>query len=380
MKVLVLGRIDPFKPYGWHIRPYYIYKYLKKILGTSKVLSVAVISTCYLVAGLRLFRILKKLLQEITTCRTLVLVNSESLHFIWNIIVKFTCTLLSRQCILITDIHGIMHEQLAIYSNKSIPIIGLIRLLEEFSWKLSDYLIVCSAELAWKIRRRYGNYSVAIVYDSCELEQCVTMVNDELLESLKERYNLNDKTVLVLIAPRSNPANIMAIKFVYKVMEVLLKRRDDIVLVITGGGDPVLEGKPSNVIYTGHLTRRMLFALLKLAKLGFAPYPKGAITGGARNKVLDYWCAGLPIVATREGVSGFTDIVEGVHYVHCEDDPKEFAKTILKLLESPTEELRRVASEAYKLLAAKYNWGIQVRKLDLIVLKLLLKNLSQQSV
>ena len=134
-----------------------------------------------------------------------------------------------------------------------------------------------------------------------------------------------------------------------------------------------LEGKPPSVIFTGHLTCRMLFALLKLAKLGLAPYPKGAITGGARNKILDYWCAGLPVVATREGVSGFTDIVEGVHYIHCEDDPEEFAETILKLLESPTEGLRKVVSEAYKLIVSKYNWEIQVKKFALIVLRLLLK-------
>lgn len=378
IKVLVLGRIDPFKPYGWHIRPYYIYKYLLKSIHASKVLSVVAISTCYLVTGLRLFRILKKLLREITACRILVLVNSDGLHFIWNIIVNFACILLSRQCILITDIHGIMHEQLSVYCNKPMSIIRLLRLLEEFSWKLSDYLTVCSAELAWKIRKRYGNYPVAIVYDSCELEQCTTIVNADPLESLKKRYNLSNKNVLVLIAPRSNPANIMAIKFAYKVMEVILRHRDDIVLMITGGGDLVLEGKPPNVIYTGHLTRKTLFALLKLAKLGLAPYPRGATTSGARNKILDYWCARLPVIATSEGISGFSDILKGVHYVHCEDDPEKYAETILKLLGSPPEGLRRIASKAYELLITKYNWNVQVRKLAFIILKLLLKGFPQQ--
>lgn len=381
IRILILGRIDPLQPYGWHIRPYNICKYLTKILNKHKVITVEALPTCYLFSGFRLFKVLKILFLKTLTCKMLVLINSDAMHSVWNFLTKLLCVGLRRRHVLITDLHGVLYDQLRIYSRikKFNPLLQLVRLLETASWRLSDYLTLCSIELARRLRELYNKYPIAVIYDSYDVEAYDNFkVDHNVVDDIRRNYNLDGKILLVMIAPRSNVANILAIKFSYKVLRIISRHRRDVVLFIIGGGKPITADMPSNVIYTGHLKYNEMFTLLKLATLALAPYPKGAITGGARNKILDYWFAKIPVVATYEGISGFTDVRNGVHYIHGGETPEEFAKTILSILESTHKEyLNMIAEEAHKLLLCKYDWKVQIKKLAYIILKIVLRKIKE---
>lgn len=83
---------------------------------------------------------------------------------------------------------------------------------------------------------------------------------------------------------------------------------------------------------------------------------------GIKNKVLESFCAGLPVVANRLGVQGVEGAEPGTHYVAAET-PSEMAAAASRLM-SDREARVRLAREARDLIVARYTWEAQADALE----------------
>lgn len=120
-------------------------------------------------------------------------------------------------------------------------------------------------------------------------------------------------------------SNELALGFLFEVAAILNRISKDIEIHILGGG---VKPKPtsSNIIYTGFVDNLELY--LSKSDVCLAPYPESAVCGGIRNKVCDYLAVGKAIISTREGMRGFIDLINGLHYIEG-NSAEEFANAII---------------------------------------------------
>jgi polysaccharide biosynthesis protein PslH len=82
---------------------------------------------------------------------------------------------------------------------------------------------------------------------------------------------------------------------------------------------------------------------------------------GIKNKVLEAFCVGLPVVANRLGVQGVEGALAGEHYLAGES-AAEIAAGAVDLLTSP-ERRSQLAATAHRLVLDRYTWERQAEKL-----------------
>lgn len=86
--------------------------------------------------------------------------------------------------------------------------------------------------------------------------------------------------------------------------------------------------------------------------------------GGTRLKILEAMALGTPVVSTSKGAEGL-DVVDGKHLLIA-DTPHLFAEAVVRLLGDGGLR-RRISSDAYDLVRAKYDWALVMpRFLDLV--------------
>ena len=92
------------------------------------------------------------------------------------------------------------------------------------------------------------------------------------------------------------------------------------------GRDPPLEPVHEDVIFTGSVPN--LAPYLKKMDLAVIPLQKG---GGTRMKILEYFAAGVPVIATSKAIEGIP--VENGVQAWIEDDFEAMADAIVTLIE-----------------------------------------------
>jgi glycosyltransferase involved in cell wall biosynthesis len=101
-----------------------------------------------------------------------------------------------------------------------------------------------------------------------------------------------------------------------------------------------------------------LVAVLHRAAVAVLPMFSGS---GIKNKVLEAFSVGLPVVANRAGVEGVTGVEPGVHFLLAES-ADEIAAACARLLEDG-EERSRLAAAGRSLVEENYTWDRQVDRL-----------------
>jgi polysaccharide biosynthesis protein PslH len=82
---------------------------------------------------------------------------------------------------------------------------------------------------------------------------------------------------------------------------------------------------------------------------------------GIKNKVLEAFCVGLPVVANRLGVQGVDGALDGEHYLGAESATEIADATLAALADG---ELRaRLATAAHRLVLDRYTWERQAERL-----------------
>ncbi len=121
------------------------------------------------------------------------------------------------------------------------------------------------------------------------------------------------------------PPNLEAIQILANEILPRLALRGYRVKVIAIGRDQPPETLHEDVIFTGPVDN--LAPYLKGSDLAVVPLQKG---GGTRMKILEYFAAGVPVVATSKAVEGMP--IENRVHAWIEDDFDRFADAIVELL------------------------------------------------
>jgi glycosyltransferase involved in cell wall biosynthesis len=88
------------------------------------------------------------------------------------------------------------------------------------------------------------------------------------------------------------------------------------------------------------------------------------VGGGTRLKILEAMALRTPVVTTSKGAEGL-DVQPGEHLLIA-DTPEAFAAASLRLLQEPGLR-QRLADNAYRLVAEKYDWAVTMpRFLELV--------------
>jgi glycosyltransferase involved in cell wall biosynthesis len=97
---------------------------------------------------------------------------------------------------------------------------------------------------------------------------------------------------------------------------------------------------------------------LNRARLAVLPSFSGS---GIKNKVLEAFCVGLPVVANRLGVQGVDGAVGGEHYLPAEDADTIAAAAVEMLADAQLRS--RLAVAAHRLVLQRYTWERQAERL-----------------
>ena len=100
--------------------------------------------------------------------------------------------------------------------------------------------------------------------------------------------------------------------------------------------------------------------LAELHGAGLAVLPMGS-GSGMKNKVLEAFAAGTPVVTNSAGIDGVTGAEAGVHFLEAEG-PEALASACARLLGSPDERVR-IATEARALVERDYSWNSRAEAL-----------------
>jgi glycosyltransferase involved in cell wall biosynthesis len=95
-----------------------------------------------------------------------------------------------------------------------------------------------------------------------------------------------------------------------------------------------------------------LFEAVKNCGVMINPMVEGS---GLKNKVLEAFALGLPVVSTRRGIEAFP--VRDGRECRIADEPDAFAEAVLDLLEQP-EQANHIAQAARELVAERYTWDM----------------------
>ena len=110
----------------------------------------------------------------------------------------------------------------------------------------------------------------------------------------------------------------------------------------------------SNIIYTGLV--QDLTAYINLGDVCISPYPPSARigTGCPKNKIIEYFACGKPVITTEEGITGFGDAVPDRDFLLAKDSDDFIEKLVTVLYD---ENLSKMLGKNARKLSLKYDWG-----------------------
>jgi len=136
--------------------------------------------------------------------------------------------------------------------------------------------------------------------------------------------------------------------FVAEVFPLIREQYPDAQLIITGDHANLPLPSLDNMILAGYVDD--IKSLVASCDVSIAPIWSG---GGTRLKILEAMALGTPVVATSKGAEGLA--VENETHMLLADDPRDFAKQVIRLLLS--SELREhISSNALMLVKDRYDW------------------------
>ncbi|WP_052883164.1 glycosyltransferase [Thermoproteus tenax] len=181
-------------------------------------------------------------------------------------------------------------------------------------------------------------------------ENIVTKLKNISIENIRrtlctslEVFDCHRKKIFVAPLPDIFASNILAYEELLKITSMLSQ---DFVIFVTGL--KVKDKIHRNIVYTGYLSYPMYVALIISSDAAILPYPKNAICGGIRNKILEAGYCGIPIITTATGMLHLPAIPRK-HYIPIED----FVNNSL-----PRESWRSIASEFRGLIERNYTFKV----------------------
>jgi sugar transferase (PEP-CTERM/EpsH1 system associated) len=198
----------------------------------------------------------------------------------------------------------------------------LARFEEEVA-KAFNYSIVVSEKEARALRQRVSERPIAVIPNGVDLEY--------FSPSGEDSSSMHSPIIIFTGAMDYFP-NIDAVRYFCQEIFPLIRKASPAAEFYIVGRKPTHQvrklSRQPGVIVTGGVPDVRPY--LAKAKVAVAPL---RIARGIQNKVLEAMAMGLPVVGTSEVFEGVqATVADGIRIA---DDPKEFARTVLSLLEDP---------------------------------------------
>jgi glycosyltransferase involved in cell wall biosynthesis len=180
-----------------------------------------------------------------------------------------------------------------------------------------DRVVALTAEDAWEIYRFAPDIPMDIIPTGVDMEYFFPHKTEQEMNSL------------IYVGNFRHPPNVAsALYLVQKVLPLVREEIPDVKLYIVGGNPPPAVqalSEPNRVIVTGWVDDMRPW--IQRSNIYVFPIFTGV---GLRNKILEAWAMGKPVVSTRLGCAGLSP-------VHCEnvwlaENPAEFSLGICELL------------------------------------------------
>ena len=310
---------------------------LRKIARAEKIDSIFIIGGPYGVISARLI------------CPNIpVIFSSES--------VKYDSTYLTFEII---KNHIPLFNTLIIRNFSKFLLTSYLRMLERWTCKQASHISVLSDQIKVRYQQLYGLKSTKFSVIPGYIGSSRFRIDpNEMTSQIK-----NDKIRIVFHGPYSNPANADAAQLILNYIAPEVHRRNQqIQFIIAGAGMPVFE--KDNMKSLGFVED--LAGLLESCDIAIIPMLYGE--GGVKGKVRDYMAAGLPIISTKEGLTG-VDAENGKHAIIIEAVDKRFVDAILDLADNKDKRLT-LGNNALELAKRSYDPRIIDLAIDNMLAKL----------
>jgi glycosyltransferase involved in cell wall biosynthesis len=220
-------------------------------------------------------------------------------------------------------------------------LVGLLTAYQRFMFKQAKYIISVTPG----IKKMVDEYTQEpdkniLVMNGYEKEVNVwSEENENKVKEFKERFNLNDKFIVIYTGTLSMARD----TDIFGRTAKYLKDYPDIIFIFVGDGEKKHElmeycqvNKLKNSIFQPLLPRQVMPVFMRMADLGINAIRKDdGLETSLSNKIFDYLGNGLPVVWAGEGdTSEFLRECGGGFVVEPEDE-KEMGEAILKLYKDP---------------------------------------------
>jgi len=226
-----------------------------------------------------------------------------------------------------------------------------VSICEKMLVRKSNY-VVATSELVKKYAVKLGAdpASVIVAKNGIDLKEFQEYSRSISRRRLRKKLGIpEDSFVFIFHGSLHYSQNQEAIKNIIKIRNELEnhKLEKNYYFLIVGGPKRVLKeflnlsSDINNVLFTGYVedVKPYLFS----ANCGIAPFPEDVKPGGPRLKILEFLAAGLPVITTETGISGFEELVN--------DQPiyliKEGFENLKDLLPLPQCKVKKEKLERY---------------------------------
>ena len=345
--------------YGDSTRPYFLGKFLNKHFLVSQYCNVSkqdeisyynFFDKTFFSNPISLFKASRKISKEISKKGEPKIVYAHQLLY------GLIGVLLKRKfpkIILISDFHtSSSFFELKEENKKGLKQrfkLFLIPFLEKLVVKYSDEIVTVSKETKEILIHDYPlvKGKIHIIKNATDIKSIYKIDSKKTVITEKE-----EKFLAVFPNPRDGfISNDLALEFLFEIAKKTQKLNPKVQFVVLGGGKTPIN-PPANVLFTGYVENYNEW--LNNADVCIATYPPNAVCGGVRNKICDYLAVGKPIIATKESMRGFDDLINGINYYEC-NSAEKFIDQINVIFKTPTIDLSAMQEENLKK-AQEYNW------------------------
>ena len=175
-----------------------------------------------------------------------------------------------------------------------------------------------------------------------------------------EGVKVKKKNTLIFTGPFKYHANYEAMLwFIQEIFPLILKKKPDIQLLITGDHANRSLPQSNNITFTGYVED--IKSLISSSAISIAPLLSG---GGTRLKILEAMALSTPVVSTSKGAEGL-DVLQGENIL-LGDTPTDFSKHVISLL-NDNALYQKLANKGRETVQKHYDWESMLPQYDVLV-------------
>lgn len=323
MRILIVSNLDSGHPFGQFLRPFHLGAGLVQAGAEVTMVGVDCQAVDYAPSWSTSRRSLRSLARAAAfaaaRCRPDVVYGHEMRGAVASILGV-------RGVPLVADFHSITSVEWAGFAADAPPpqaalyrVAGLrAAAAERLVTRRARRIIAAGDEVAEDLRRVYGLKAMPTVVGNGVTREFLARATGGSSPYESGRH------ALATIPGGQSVSNARALTFLAAVAEELHGAADPVALHVLGSDDG--PGAPG-IRYEGY--QADLLAWVGSADVCLLPYPDdAALSGGARNKLLEYLARGRTLVTTREGLRGVREAATWSGVTVTDDDSQAFAAAI----------------------------------------------------